>query len=57
MECLLDNERKPLFKLLKPIVVVYGTIESMEGNVERVFGHIIWLLKEAQKLDSALDIK
>ncbi|PKK58923.1 hypothetical protein RhiirC2_857575 [Rhizophagus irregularis] len=51
MECSLVNEGKPSFKLSKPVVVVYGT-ESTEGNVERVLGHIAWLLEEAQKPDS-----
>ncbi|RIA84288.1 hypothetical protein C1645_422583 [Glomus cerebriforme] len=51
MECSLVNEGKPSFKLSKPVVVVYGT-ESMEGNVERVLGHIAWFLEEAQKPDS-----
>jgi hypothetical protein len=55
MECSLVNEGKPSFKLPKPVVVVYGT-ESTEGNVERVLGHIAWLLEEAQKPDSALDV-
>jgi hypothetical protein len=39
MECSLDEQDRLRFKLSKPVVVVYGT-ESMEGNVERVLGHI-----------------
>ena len=45
MECSLDNERKPLFKLLKPVVVVYG-IESMKDNVKRVLGYIVCIVIE-----------
>ncbi|GES86034.1 hypothetical protein GLOIN_2v1881079 [Rhizophagus clarus] len=44
------------FKILKPVVVVYGT-ESMEGNIERVLGHIVWLLREAQNPDSDSEMK
>ncbi len=39
MECSLDNKRKPSFKLLKLVIVIYGT-ESTEGNIKRVLGHI-----------------
>ena len=55
MECSLDDQDRLRFKLSKPVVVVYGT-ESTESNVERVLGHIAWLLEEAQKPDSALDV-
>ena len=48
MEGLLVNERKLLFKLSKPVVVVYG-IESMESNVKEFLGIL-------QKLNSALDV-
>jgi hypothetical protein len=55
LECSLDEQDRLRFKLSKPVVVVYGT-ESTESNVERVLGHIAWLLEEAQKPDSALDV-
>jgi hypothetical protein len=37
------------------VIVVYDN-EDMERDVERVLGHIAWLLEEAQKPDSALDV-
>jgi hypothetical protein len=49
LECSLDRLR---FKLSKPVIVVYGN-EDMERNVERVLGHIAWLLEEAQKPEDA----
>ncbi|RIA88938.1 hypothetical protein C1645_825560 [Glomus cerebriforme] len=52
---IITDAEKLRFKLSKPVIVVYGT-ESMEGNVERVLGHIAWLLGEAQKPDLALDV-
>src|SRR3954447_4342965 len=48
LECSLDDQDRLRFKLSKPVVVVYGN-EDMERNVERVLGHIAWLLEEAQK--------
>ncbi|CAG8723671.1 14824_t:CDS:1, partial [Funneliformis caledonium] len=54
LECSLDNEGKPKFKLSKPMVVVYGD-EDMEDRVKKVLGHIAWLLEEAQGLDEPKD--
>ncbi|CAG8659539.1 6431_t:CDS:2 [Paraglomus brasilianum] len=48
MECSLDNERKPTFKLSEPVTVVYKD-ENLQVKVEKVLGHIVWLLEEAQK--------
>ena len=47
MECTLDSERKPLFKLSKPLFVMYEN-DGMKDMAEKIFGHIVWLL-EAQK--------
>jgi hypothetical protein len=55
LECSLGDQDKLRFKLLKPVIVVYGN-EGMERDVERVLGHIAWLLEETQKPDSALDV-
>ena len=44
LECSLDNNQKPKFKLSKPVNVVYG-IEDMESQVKKVLGHIAWLLE------------
>ncbi|RGB22946.1 hypothetical protein C1646_775258 [Rhizophagus diaphanus] len=54
LECSLDNERNPMFKLSKPVVVIYGD-KDMENLVKKVLGHIAWLLEEAQKLDELED--
>ncbi|PKY49122.1 hypothetical protein RhiirA4_464958 [Rhizophagus irregularis] len=54
LECSLDNERKPNFKLSKPMVIIYGD-EDMEDRVKKVLGHIVWLLGEAQRLDELED--
>ena len=35
---------------------MYG-FESMEGNVERVLVHIVWLLGKMQKPNSALGVE
>ena len=48
MECTLENERKPVFKLSKPLFVAYED-EGMKDMAEKVLGHILWLLEEAQK--------
>ncbi len=48
LECSLDDQERPRFKLSKPLVVVYEN-EDMEAMVERVLGHIAWLLEEVQK--------
>ena len=47
LECSLDDQERPRFKLSKPLVVVYEN-EDMEAMVERVLGHIAWLLEEVQ---------
>ena len=39
------------FKLSEPVVVVYND-ENLQTKVEKVLGHIVWLLEEAQKPDS-----
>jgi hypothetical protein len=44
MECSLDNEGKPSFKLSEPVTVVYKD-ENLQVKVEKVLG----LLKKAQK--------
>ena len=31
-------------------------VEDLQTKVEKVIGHIAWLLEEAQKPDSALDV-
>ncbi|KAF8456770.1 hypothetical protein BDZ91DRAFT_745320 [Kalaharituber pfeilii] len=48
MECTLDDEGKPLFKLSKPVLIGYDD-EFMEIEVKKVLAHIVWLLDEAQK--------
>ncbi|GBC25494.2 hypothetical protein GLOIN_2v1774909 [Rhizophagus irregularis DAOM 181602=DAOM 197198] len=48
MECLLDHEGKPTFKLSEQVTVVYKD-ENLQDKVEKVLGHIVWLLEEAQK--------
>lgn len=47
MECFLDNEEKPSFKLSKLVVIVYNDAD-MEIKVKKVLSHIIWLLQESQ---------
>ena len=51
MECSLDTQDRPSFKLSEPVVVVYND-ENLQAKVEKVLGHIVWLLEEAQKPDS-----
>ena len=48
MECTQDSEGKPSFKLSKLLSVAYKD-KDMKDKVEKVPGHIIWLLEEAQK--------
>ncbi|GES97741.1 hypothetical protein GLOIN_2v1881079 [Rhizophagus clarus] len=48
MECSLDDQDKLIYKLSKPVTVVYDS-ESMENMVKKVLGHIAWLLEEVQK--------
>ena len=55
MECTQDAEGKPLFKLSKPLFVVYEDA-GMKDMAEKVLGHIIWLLEESQKADSAVSL-
>ena len=55
MECTQDSEGKPSFKLSEPVIVVYKD-ENLQTKVEKVLGHIVWLLDEAQKPDSAVKL-
>ncbi|RIA96228.1 hypothetical protein C1645_815681 [Glomus cerebriforme] len=55
LESALSNRKRKASEMKKENIM-RGT-ESTEGNVERVLGHIAWLLEEAQKPDSALDVK
>ncbi|PKK71887.1 hypothetical protein RhiirC2_865326 [Rhizophagus irregularis] len=48
MECLLDHEGKPTFKLSEQVTVVYKD-ENLQDKVVKVLGQIVWLLEEAQK--------
>jgi hypothetical protein len=48
MECTLDKDGKPSFAISKPVIVVYDD-ENLQIKVEKVLGHIVWLLEEAQK--------
>ncbi|CAI2191134.1 14295_t:CDS:2, partial [Funneliformis geosporum] len=48
MECSLDNEGKPAFKLSESVTVVYKD-ENLQAKVEKVLRHIVWILEEAQK--------
>ena len=48
MECSLDNEGKPSFKLSELVTVVYKD-ENLQAKVKKVLRHIVWLLEEAQK--------
>ncbi|RIA91416.1 hypothetical protein C1645_805231 [Glomus cerebriforme] len=48
MECTQDSEGKPSFKLSMPLFVAYEDV-GMKDMAEKVLGHIIWLLEEAQK--------
>ena len=54
MECTLDNEGELSFKLSKPLFVAYED-EGMKDMAEKVLGHILWLLEEAQKPVKALE--
>ncbi|CAG8807688.1 24364_t:CDS:2, partial [Gigaspora rosea] len=49
MTCTLDEKGKPSFGLSKPISVPYNNNGDMQISVEKVLGHVVWLLKEAQK--------
>ena len=40
MECTLDNERKPSFKLSKPLFVMYED-KDMKDKAIKVLGHIL----------------
>ena len=48
MECTQGKDGKPIFRLSKPLIVVYEN-EGMKDMTEKILGHIIWLLEEAQK--------
>ncbi|RIA90031.1 hypothetical protein C1645_168585 [Glomus cerebriforme] len=52
MECMLDEKRKPSFKLLESVIVEYND-ENMQIKVKKVLNHNVWLLDETQKLDSS----
>ncbi|CAG8832011.1 25546_t:CDS:2, partial [Gigaspora margarita] len=60
MECSLDDQDRPCFKLSEPVVVVYND-DNMENMVVKVLSHIVWLLGEAQKpvkvLEESREIK
>ncbi|UZO23393.1 uncharacterized protein OCT59_015733 [Rhizophagus irregularis] len=51
MECSLNDQDKLAFKLSKSVTVVYDS-KNMGENIERILGHIAWLLEEVQKPDS-----
>jgi hypothetical protein len=55
MECMLDEERKPSFRLSEPVIVEYND-ENMQIKVKKILGHIVWLLDEAQKPGSSLGV-
>ncbi|PKY18621.1 hypothetical protein RhiirB3_468668 [Rhizophagus irregularis] len=57
MECLQDDEGKPSFNLTKPPLFVACEDEDIKERAEKVLGHIIWLLEESQKADSAVNEK
>ncbi|EXX60548.1 hypothetical protein RirG_178950 [Rhizophagus irregularis DAOM 197198w] len=42
VECTLDEERKPSFKLSEPVIVEYND-ENMQIKVKKVLRHIVWL--------------
>lgn len=44
LECSLGDQDKLRFKLSKPMIVVYGN-KNMERDVERVLGHIAWVIR------------
>lgn len=50
LECSLEDNKKPKFKLSKPVIVIYGDY-NMEDMITKVLGHIAWLLEEAQTED------
>jgi hypothetical protein len=57
MECTQDAEGKLSFKLTKPPLFVAYEDAGMKDMVEKVLGHIIWLLEESQKADLAVNEK
>ncbi|PKK62235.1 hypothetical protein RhiirC2_870274 [Rhizophagus irregularis] len=57
MECAQDTEGKLSFKLTKPALFVAYEDAGMKDMAEKVLGHIIWLLEESQKADSAVNEK
>jgi hypothetical protein len=44
MECSMDDQDRPSFKLSEPVVVVYND-ENLQTKVEKVLGHIVWFSK------------
>ncbi|GBB88952.1 hypothetical protein RclHR1_15570012 [Rhizophagus clarus] len=49
MKCTQDSEGIISFKLSKPLFIAYDG-KGTKGMAEKVLGHILWLLKEVQKL-------
>ncbi|CAG8841909.1 27398_t:CDS:1, partial [Racocetra persica] len=48
MECSCNEEQTLTFRLSESVNVVYNG-ENMQAQVEKVLGHILWLLEEIQK--------
>ncbi|GBB93359.1 hypothetical protein RclHR1_21560002 [Rhizophagus clarus] len=57
MECVQVTEGKLSFKLMKPALFVAYEDAGMKDMAEKILGHIIWLLEESQKADSAVNEK
>ena len=61
IECIVDEEDKPKFSIHSKqgtIIDWSEEIESLEKGACRVLGHIVWLLKEAEKfIESKKKIK
>ncbi|RHZ67048.1 hypothetical protein Glove_303g133 [Diversispora epigaea] len=53
LKCSYDDQERPKFKLSNSIAVAYDN-QNMESMVERVLGHIVWLLEEVQKPEEDL---
>ncbi|GET03913.1 hypothetical protein GLOIN_2v1838494 [Rhizophagus clarus] len=54
MKCTQDSEGIISFKLSKPLFIAYDG-KGTKGMAEKVLGHILWLLKEVQKLVKVLE--
>jgi hypothetical protein len=48
MECSMDDQDRPSFKLSEPVVIIYND-KNLQSKVEKVLRYIVWLLEEAQK--------